>query len=209
MDIQFYGANCVAVSTGKVRVVVDDNLAELGGKSVTRQGDIALFTSLREAQNPVAKMSIDGPGEYEASDVSIYGIPMRAHIDEARQTNATVYKIVANDIRVLVLGHVYPEMSENELEAAGIVDVLVVPVGGNGFTLDPTGAATLIKAIEPKIVVPVYYDDPSLKYPVPAQTLDQALQGLGMEPRERVSKFKVKPADLIGDAMQLVVLEKS
>jgi L-ascorbate metabolism protein UlaG (beta-lactamase superfamily) len=108
----------------------------------------------------------------------------------------------------LVLGHVYPELSENQLESIGTVDVLVVPVGGNGFTLDPTGATTLIKEIEPKLVIPVYYDDASLKFPVPAQTLDQALQGLGMEPRERLAKLKVKASDL-GDVMQLVVLEKA
>lgn len=208
MDIQFYGANCVAISTGKIRVVVDDNLADLGGKSVSKQGDIVLFTAVHAVPKQEVKMIVDGPGEYEASDVSIYGIPMRAHIDEEKQTNSTVYKIVSRDIKVLVLGHVYPEMSESELEEIGVVDVLIVPVGGNGYTLDPVGAAMLIKEIEPKLVVPVYYDDPSLKFPVPAQTLDQALQALGMEPRERTARFKVKSADF-GETMQLVVLEKS
>ncbi len=199
----------MAIATNKVRVVVDDNLADLGGKAVTKQGDIALFTSAHGAAQQETKMTIDCPGEYETSDVSIYGIPVRAHIDEAKQKNNTMYKIVAHDVRVLVLGHVYPELSENQLEAIGTVDVLVVPVGGNGFTLDPVGATTLIKEIEPKLVIPVYYDDSGLKFPMPAQTLDQALQGLGMEPRERVSKLKIKPADLISDATQLVVLEKA
>lgn len=208
MDIQFYGANCVAITTNKVRVVVDDNLAELGGKSVTKQGDIALFTSAHDAPQQETKMTVDCPGEYETSDVSIYGIPVRAHIDEAKQKNNTMYKIVAHDVKVLVLGHVYPELSENQLEAIGAVDVLIVPVGGNGFTLDPTGATTLIKEIEPKLVIPVYYDDSSLKFPMPAQTLEQALQGVGMEPRERVAKLKIKSGDL-SDVMQLVVLEKA
>jgi L-ascorbate metabolism protein UlaG (beta-lactamase superfamily) len=208
MDIQFYGANCVAITTSKVRVVVDDNLADLGGKTVTKSGDIALFTAAHGTPQQETKMTIDCPGEYETLDVSIYGIPARAHIDEAKQKNSTMYKIVSHDVKVLVLGHVYPELSESQLEAIGPIDILVVPVGGNGFTLDPTGATTLIKEIEPKLVIPVYYDDPSLKFPMPAQSLDQALQGLGMEPRERVAKLKVKAGDL-GDVMQLVVLEKA
>lgn len=208
MDIQFYGANCVAISTGKARIVVDDNLEDLGGKSPMKPGDIALYTGVHALPTQETKMVIDGPGEYEAADVSIYGIPMRAHIDEQGQKNATVYKITAHDVKVLVLGHVYPEVSESELEEMGVVDVLVVPVGGNGFTLDPIGAATLIKEIEPKLVVPVYYDDSSLKLPVPAQTLDQALQALGMEPRERTTKLKVKSVDF-GEATQLVVVEKA
>ena len=207
MDIQFYGANCVALSTGKVRVVVDDNLIDLGGKAVLKAGDIALYTAAHSLPEQEVKMIINGPGEFEASDVSVYGIPMRAHIDEEKQTNSTMYKIVANDIKVLVTGHIYPEISESQLEAVGVVDVLIVPVGGNGYTLDPVGATTLIKEIEPKLVIPVYYDDSTLKLPMPAQGLDQALQGLGMEPRERTAKLKVKSSDL-GETVQLVVLEK-
>lgn len=209
MDVQFYGANCVAISTGKVRVVVDDNLADLGGKSVTKPGDLALFTTVHAGTRPDVKLLIDGPGEYEASDVAVYGIPMRAHIDEDKQKTSTSYKITANDIRLLALGHVYPELSDSQLESIGVVDVLVVPVGGNGFTLDPVGTATLIKKVDPKLVIPTYYDDASLHFPVPAQTLDQALQGLGIEPRERTGRLKIKPADLAAETVQLVVLEKA
>jgi L-ascorbate metabolism protein UlaG (beta-lactamase superfamily) len=208
MDIQFYGANCVAISTSKVRVVVDDNLMSLGGKSVLKAGDIALFTAEHAFSGQEVKMIVDGPGEYEASEVSIYGIPMRAHMDEEKQTNSTMYKIITNDIKVLVAGHVYPEINESQLEEVGMVDILIVPVGGNGYTLDPVGATTLVKEIEPKLVIPVYYDDSSLKFPIPAQTLEQALQGLGIEPRERTTKLKVKSADF-GESTQLVVLEKA
>ena len=44
MDMQFYGANCVVLSSKQNRVVIDDNLATLGSKSVTKDGDICLFT---------------------------------------------------------------------------------------------------------------------------------------------------------------------
>lgn len=208
MDLQFYGANCVAISTGKARIVIDDNLEDLGGKSVTKQGDVALFTGVHAVPKQEVKITIDRPGEYEASEVSIYGIQMRAHIDEDKQKTATSYKIIANDLRVLVLGHVYPELNDRDLETIGMVDILFVPVGGNGFTLDSTGAASLIKKIEPKLVVPTYYDDTALKLPVPAQSLDQALQGIGIEPKESTAKLKVKSGDL-SDVMQLVVLERS
>ncbi len=49
-----------------------------------------------------------------------------------------------------------------------MVDLLIVPVGGNGYTVDPVGAMKLIKAIEPKLVVPSHYADKALKYPVPS-----------------------------------------
>ncbi len=208
MDIQFYGANCVIVTVGGARIVIDDNLADLGGKSVTKAGDIALFTAVHGETPAGVKLSIGMPGEYEVSDVSIYGIAARSHMDEDKTKSATMYKLIAKDLRVLITGHVFPKLKESDFEQIGVIDVMVVPVGGNGYTLDPVGALEMIKEIEPKLVIPTHYDDPKLKFPVPAQTLDQALQGLGMEPKERVAKLKLKPADLTEDT-RLIVLEKS
>jgi L-ascorbate metabolism protein UlaG (beta-lactamase superfamily) len=208
MDLQFYGANCLTVTVGGARIVIDDTLADMGGKTVTKAGDVVLYTHAHGAVPEGVKLVIDTPGEYEVSDISIYGIQARSHMDEEKQRNATMYKLIAKDLKLLVAGHVFPKLKESQLEAIGTVDVLVVPVGGNGYTLDPVGALELIKEIEPKLVIPAYYADDKLNFPVPAQTLDQALTALGMEPKERTSKLKLKHGDF-DDTTQLVVLEKS
>jgi L-ascorbate metabolism protein UlaG (beta-lactamase superfamily) len=207
MDIQFYGANCVALTAGGTRAVVDDNLADLGAKSVLKAGDVALFTGAHGNGHEDAKLIIDGPGEYEISDISIQGIPARSHLEEAGKKSVTMYKITAKDISVLVLGHVYPELSENQLEQIGLVDVLITPVGGSGYTLDPIGALELIKKIEPKLIIPTHYSDSILNFPVPQIKLDEALATLGMQPAQATSKLKLKPSELT-DTMQLVVIEK-
>lgn len=210
MDIQLFGANCVAITVGGARLVIDDTLVGMGGKAILKAGDVALYTRSHEPAPEGTKLVIDRPGEYEVSDISVYGIQARAHTDEDKQRTAVMYKLIAKDIRVLVTGHIDAKLKESDLESIGTVDVLVVPVGGNGFTLDPTGALELIKEIEPKLVVPTYYHDDKLHYEVPAQTLEQALQTLGMEPRERVAKLKIKPGDLaLQDTTQLVVLERN
>jgi L-ascorbate metabolism protein UlaG (beta-lactamase superfamily) len=105
------------------------------------------------------------------------------------------------------LGHVYPELSNAQLEALGTVDILIVPVGGNGYTLDSVGALTLIKEIEPKIIIPTHYADKSLDYPVPQQSLEEAVRGLAMEAHEAVPKLKVKSGEL-SDVTQLIILEQ-
>ena len=208
MDIQFYGANCVTITGKQVRITVDDNLADLGAKSVTRQGDIVLYTSAHGDPAHDPKILIDQPGEYEVTGVSIFGIAARAHIDEEKQMTATIYKVVVDDLTVLFTGHIYPDLSDTQLEAIGMVDVLVIPVGGNGFTLDGIGALKLIKKIEPKMVIPTHYADDTLQFVVPQQTLEEALKALAMEPKETVTKLRVKPAELT-DVAQLVVLERA
>jgi L-ascorbate metabolism protein UlaG (beta-lactamase superfamily) len=209
MDIQFYGGNCITLTVQGARIVIDDNLSEIGAKSITKAGDVALFTGAHKRNTTDVKLVIDSPGEFEISSVSIYGIPIRAHMDEDKQqTSGTMYKFVWGDVSMLVTGHIYPDLSDRELERIGMVDVLIIPVGGNGFTLDPIGALSVIKKIEPKIVIPTHYDDQSLQFPVPQQTLEQALSSLGMEPTVTTSKLKLKASD-ITDSMQLIVLERA
>ncbi len=208
MDIQFYGANCLVLSGKQMRIVIDDTLSELGAKSVVREGDVCLFTAFHEAPVAGPKITIDMPGEYEVNGVSIYGMQNRAHIDTEKERTATMYKITSGDMRVLVTGHIFPKLSETKLEDIGIVDLMCVPVGGNGYTLDAVGALQLIKQVEPKLVILTHYDDPALSFPVPQQTLDEALKVLGMEPKEVTKKFQLKASE-IGESTQLIILEKA
>lgn len=207
MDIQFHGANCITLATKQARVVIDDNLADLGAKSTSKAGDIALFTMAHGDPAQAAKIVIDQPGEYEVSGVSIYGIAARSHMDEEGHATATMYKIIADDMRFLIVGHVYPELTDAQLEAIGMIDVMFVPVGGNGYTLDGVGALKIIKKVEPKLVIPTHYDLPGLGYPVVQQPLEQALKAIAMEPKETVPKLKVKAGEF-GDTTQLIVLER-
>jgi L-ascorbate metabolism protein UlaG (beta-lactamase superfamily) len=208
MDMQWYGANCIVVSNKQARVVIDDNLGELGAKSVAKEGDVALFSGAHANPIQKAKLIIDQPGEYEVSGVSLYGIAARGHMDEAGKMTATMYKIMTEELNILVTGHIYPELSDAQLEAIGMVDIMFVPVGGNGYTLDGIGALKLVKKVEPKLIVPTHYDDPKLNFPVPQQTLEQALNALAMEPKETVAKLRIKPSEL-SDTTQLVLLERS
>ncbi|HET9174072.1 MAG TPA: MBL fold metallo-hydrolase [Candidatus Saccharimonadales bacterium] len=207
MDLQFYGANCIGITYKGTRIVVDDTLAELGAKSVLKTGDVALYTMSHATPNVDVRIALDQPGEYEVSDISITGIPTRGHMDEDGR-RATMYKLVAGEFNVLITGHIHPDLSEKLWEQIGIVDVMFVPVGGSGYTLDPVGALKLIKEIEPKLVIPTHYADKALQYPVPQLELSDALRELAMEPKETTAKLKLKPTDFT-DITQLVVLEKS
>lgn len=207
MDIQYFGGNCIRITTKKASIVVDDNLAELGKKSVTRNGDIVLFTGIHGDSSAEAKIVIDQPGEYEVSGTSIQGVAARSHMDEEGAKNTTIFKIIDDDIRVVVTGHIYPELNDTQLETLGMVDVLLIPVGNSGFTMDSIGALKIIKKIEPKIVIPTHYAEEGLHFAVPQQSLDEAVKGLAMEPKDTLPKLKLKPGELT-DSTQLIILER-
>ncbi len=208
MELQFYGANCLKIATKQANIVIDDNLAALGLSSVAKAGDVVLYTHEMTKGSPKEpKLIIDTPGEFEVSAVSIMGIAARAHMDSEADKTATIYKIIASDIRIAIVGHIFPELDDDELEAIGMVDVLIVPVGGSGYTLDAVGALKVIKKIEPKVVIPTHYADSKVKYEVPQTDLETAVKEMGMEVFETVPKLKLKSSEL-PEIMQLIVVER-
>ena len=207
MEIQFYGANCVRISNKKASVIIDDNLDSLGLKSVTKDGDVVLRTFGELNEKKKVKLAINEPGEYEVSAVSIKGIAARAHMDEESAKSVTMYKLDFSDIRVAVVGHIFADLSEEQLEEIGTTDVLIVPVGNSGYTLDGIGAQKVIKKIDPKIVIPTHYADKGISYEVPQQELDDALKSITLELKERVPKLKLKSSDL-PEIAELIVLER-
>lgn len=208
MEIQFYGANCVRLTTKKAGIVVDDNLKELGLKPVAKPEDLLLSTDSQESPPETAQLLIDKPGEYEASETSIHGIAARSHMDEEGKRSATIFKLVVDDIRVAITGHIYPELDDEQLEKIGTVDVLIVSVGGGGYTLDATGAMNVVRKIEPKIIIPTHFADKNINYPVPQAKLDEVLKNIPMEPGEAVPKLKLKSSSDIPEIIRLVILER-
>lgn len=207
MELEYFGGNCVKITTKKASIVIDDTLDKLGLKGIIKPKDITLYTT-KQDKKVEAQFTIDSPGEYEVSSVSVQGIGARAHMDEDEKSrNATMYRLVIDDMRVAVVGHVYPELSDEQLEAFGMIDVLFVPVGGSGYTLDGIGALKIIKKIEPKIVIPTHYGEKGINYEVPQAELDEAIKGLGMEISETADSLKLKSSDL-GEGMRLIVLKR-
>lgn len=207
MELQYHGANCIKLASKKIDIIIDDNLAALGGKSITSPKDIFLSTGDFVDLPDKAHFIVNQPGEYEVSDISVQGIAARSHMDEPDKSSATMYRIIMDGVRIVVTGHIHPDLSDVQLEALGTVDILFVPVGGNGYTLDGIGAQKVIKEIEPRVVVPTHYDDPKLRFEVPQTPLEDAVKSLGMEVAETLDAIKMKSFE-IGEGTRLVILNR-
>lgn len=192
-EIEYKGANCVAISTKKAKIIVDPKLSIVGLKDVPIKEAVELITEHRFAvNNPDSRLLIDGPGEYGVADFDIVGIPARRHIDaENEGLLSTMYRVEIDGTRIGIIGNIDGKLTDEQLEGLGVLDVLILPVGGNGYTLDATGASNLIKMISPKIVIPVHYADKQLKYEVPQSEIDPFLTELGA-PVEETVKYKFK-----------------
>ncbi len=186
MEITNLGGGVVKLTSRKLTVVAGPELPK--GASA----DVVALTQPSE-QTTGDAMVLDSPGEYEVGGALITGVAAQLQVDKEGQ-NGTIYVISLDDITVAVLANITPNLSDAQLEAMGNVDVLVLPVGGQGLTLDASAAAAIVSQVEPKIVIPSHYDDGVSKYDTPQDKVDAFIKELGATPTE-TSKLKVSARD--------------
>jgi len=148
---------------------------------------------------------IDGPGEYEINNISIIGVGADVFGDNT-DGNGTVYLIKTGGVSVAITGHVKAPLSEEQLEAIGVVDVAVVPVGG-AVTLDASQAAGVVRQLGPKLVIPTFFDGDGLSYEKDLMGLEPFCKALGVQATESIPKWKQKNG--LPEALTVVQLDRS
>ncbi len=206
MIITYLGKQFFKVQQGET--VLAFNPIGKGSKAgaVSRFGsDIALSTTNHPDFNGVENLShgdthpfvINGPGDYESKDIFIRGFMTETELAGKSYIN-TIYSLTVDGISICFLGALADEKIPPEVrEAIGSPDVLFVPVGGDGV-LDPAAAAKVSVMLEPKIIIPMDYDDKSLK---------AFLKEAGEDDVTAIDKLTLKKKDLEGKDGEVVVLK--
>ncbi|PIR82641.1 hypothetical protein COU20_01200 [Candidatus Kaiserbacteria bacterium CG10_big_fil_rev_8_21_14_0_10_59_10] len=138
---------------------------------------------------------ISGPGEYEVKGIMAFGFPTRSEYGGGERIN-TVYAVQFDGLNVLYLGALADTDLPKELLEMDAPDILIAPIGGEGV-LTAAQAQKLAVQLEAKVVIPILYDDKSLK---------TFLKEAGAEDVKPTEKFTVKPKDVSGKESEVVVL---
>ena len=212
IEIEYKGGNSLTIKSNQGKMMIDPNLSMNGLGSLKTAGNIELATEDRfSVKDPDALVIINGPGEYGIADFDIAGFSALRHIDgEGDEKLSTVYRIeVGAEARIGLIGNIANKISEDQYEKIGVIDILIIPVGGNGYTLDAKDAAAIVKHIEPKVVIPVSYNDSGIKYEVPQDSVELFVKELGTQNVETVSKYKVKNAMTLPEVLTVMQIERS
>jgi len=209
-DIEYKGGNTVVISTKKSVLVTDPRRSVVGLKDIVTKDAVELATEARFAlERSDAKLVIEGPGEYEVGDFSIRGVAAQRHVDASNgELAATIYRVEVQDVRIAILGNIAESITEDQLEAIGVIDMLIIPVGGGGYTLDATAAVNLVRRFDPKAVIPVHYADTALTYEVPQDELSVFTSELGA-PVEVMDKLKIKAINNLPQVLTVIELSRS
>ena len=210
VEIEYKGGNALTIATKKATVVVDPKASLNGLKDLSVKDAIEVLTEARFGTGTDdAKLVLEGPGEYGVANFDIKGIAAQRHLDpETAPKISTMYRIEANGVRIALIGNIYEKLTDDQMEDLGVVDIIIIPVGGSGYTLDPTAAAAIVRSIEPKVVIPVHYAENGITYEVPQLALDDFTK-LFEVPVEEVSKYKLKAASALPAALTIVKITRS
>jgi L-ascorbate metabolism protein UlaG (beta-lactamase superfamily) len=150
---------------------------------------------------------IDGPGEYEIKKVYIKGVPAFHDQSSGKERGkVTIFVIEMADLTICHLSDFgQKELTEDQLEKIGEVNILMVPIGGN-FTIGAKAAANVINQIEPQIVIPMHYKIPGVKIDIDG--IDKFLKVMGIQNPEKEKFLSVKKKDLPESETKVIVLEK-
>lgn len=216
-DVYFHGQACVRIKGKNAVVVFDPYDADFTGLSALKvSGDIVCVSHDHKDHNNVSAVSqtedgkspfvISGPGEYEISGVNIVGISSfhddKGGVDRGKNT---IYCATIDEMTFVHLGDLgQKKLTEGQIEELSACDVLFIPVGGV-YTISGKEAADIVAEIGPKIVVPIHYKLPSLKFEL--EGVETFLSTIGKEGLEAVPKLSVSK-ERLPEEPEVVLLQK-
>jgi len=205
MIISYQGAQSFKAQFGDTVLAFDPVSKKSKFKANNFGADIALISINHPDMNGVDQVNrgdkqafiINGPGEYEIQGVFIKGLPSVSNYGGEERVN-TIYTVGFENMNLCFLGALGNANVPSETKA-GIegVDILFVPISGEGV-LDPSEAYKFAVSLEPSIIIPMNYDEKSLKAFLKEGSDDNV---------NKVEKLTIKKKDLEGKEGEIVVLE--
>jgi hypothetical protein len=136
-----------------------------------------------------------GPGDYEAKEIFVKGVGVPTTIS-GKNYYSTVYSLNMEGIDIAFLGPLTKKLEPEERDGIESPDILFVPISDE--FLETSVAYKLAVSLEPGIIIPMEYDEKSLK---------AFLKEAGAEKLDALDKLVIKKKDLQDKQAEVVVLE--
>ena len=206
MIITYLGKQFFKIGQGSLTMAVNPISKDSKFSSLASRfgSDIALSTTNHPDYNGFEMVShgetvpfeVNSPGDYEIKDIFIKGIMTETKLGGKKYIN-TIYSLTIENISLCFLGAISDEKLTSAVrEQIDSPDILFVPIGNNDL-LSPISAYKLAVTLEPKVIIPMDYDE---------KTLKAFLKEAGQEKVAPVEKFTIKAKELIGREGEVIVL---
>jgi L-ascorbate metabolism protein UlaG (beta-lactamase superfamily) len=226
MEINYLGHSCFRIRGRDVTIVTDPFPPSYGYSMGRVSATIVTVSHAHPHHSYIEGVGgspkvVSGPGEYEIAGVLITGVQTRHKdvLDASAQRSEdgrrrasftthpihnTVYVLDFDELLVCHLGDLGHMLTDEQLEAVGNIDILLIPVGGES-TIGPSVAAEVVSNLEPKLVIPMHYRIPGTQSEG-LEPVDRFIREMGVKTYTPQLKLTVAKSSLPTD-LQVVVLE--
>jgi L-ascorbate metabolism protein UlaG (beta-lactamase superfamily) len=215
MIITYFGGEFFKVQFGDTTLAFNPISKESVKLKPSRFGaDIVLSTTHHVDFNGIDQVShgdrkpfvISGPGEYEVGGVFIKGLTSESKYgvnNGDKNLINTIYTVSLENMNICFMGAIDAhELPASTIEALDEIDILFVPIGGEGV-LEPGKAYKLAVSLSPKIIIPMHYGEIGIK-----DALKIFLKEAGENPKPE-QKLTLKKKDLEGKEGDIMLLDSS
>jgi L-ascorbate metabolism protein UlaG (beta-lactamase superfamily) len=208
MIITHQGVDSFKVSFGDTTIAINPISKDSKIKSSKFGADITLISSNDPEHNGADNTSrgekesfvISGPGEYEVSGIFIKGFLSKTMYGGKENVN-TIYTITMEGMNLCFLGAFSEDsIPQTAKKATEDVDILFVPIGGNGV-LDPAQAQKIAVQFEPRIIIPTHFEGVGED-----NCLKKFLKEIGNESVKPTDKLTIKKKDIENMEGEVVIL---
>lgn len=207
MIISYHGGEFFKITHGDLTVAINPISKASKLKGPRFGADIALITTAHADMNGSDSVTlgdkepfvIKGPGEYEVGGTFIRGYASKSGYDN-KELNNTIYTFKIDDISICFLGALESEdLSVEAKQAFDEIDILIVPIGGDGV-MSASAAYKFAVKREPSLIIPMHYGEIGEK-----DALKVFLKEAGAESLKPVEKLVLKKKDLTGNGTVAVL----
>lgn len=169
MQIKWYGhSSFLLTSDAGTRILIDPYFKFLGYRMpVPVESDVVVVTHNHGDHNKVNAASgdyllVNEPKEYSRGDVSINGFKtFHDKVNGKKRGPNIIFRFRIDGLTICHCGDLGHLLTEEQVNAIGKVDVLIVPVGGR-TTLDGTEAVQVMRQLQATVAIPMHYSTKAL-----------------------------------------------
>lgn len=160
VEIRYHGHNMVALQHRLHRVLIDPYHPHLGFPIPSVTADLVLISERNLANDNLKAVKgpprvFEEPGMFVMGDLTVVGVP--TSLSTSKTAGNTAFRFQLEGVDIVHLGEAETaDLTDQETALLSGSDLLFVPVGG-GTTLDASSAAAVVKALSPRVAIPIHY----------------------------------------------------
>ena len=200
MNIKWNGHASFTISASDGTVLVTDPYDPNGYSGVLRYEQVkdradAVLVSHDHADHNYVK-GLPGSPKIIRTSAEVKGIQINGvatHHDDSggsKRGKNVVFVFSIDGIRNCFMGDLGHQLSPEQINDIGPVDILLIPVGGT-YTVDSGGAVLIVESLDPKVIIPMHFKTD--KCDLPIAPADEFLQKMSSVKQLQKSEIELSP----------------